>query len=229
MSRPIAVLRPEPGNRVTAAVIEASGRTAIRLPLFEARAMPWDAPESQEFDALILTSANAMRHGGAGLARLLGLPTYAVGEATAEAARRAGFQVAAMGSTGSADLVALAESRGVRHALHLAGRERTLETGGIVAEVIAVYATDPIPVSAAAAARLAGSVVLVQSARSGELLGQIVDAAGLDRSAIALVAIGRRAAESAGIGWERVVVPADFGGTALTDAAIALADSPCPD
>lgn len=224
MSRPIAVLRPEPGNRVTAAVIEASGRTAIRLPLFEARATPWDVPDSQDFDALIVTSANAMRHSGEGLAHLLDLPAYAVGEATAEAARRAGFRVAAMGSTGSAELIALAEAQGVRRALHLAGRERTLEAGGIVAEVVTVYATDPIAVSATAAARLAGSVVLIQSTRSGQLLGEIVDAAGLDRSAIALVAIGRRAAEAAGPGWEQVIVPPDFGGTALTDAAIALAD-----
>jgi uroporphyrinogen-III synthase len=224
MSRPIAVLRPEPGNRVTAAVIEAAGRKAIRLPLFEARPIAWEAPDPGRFDALIVTSANAMRHGGKGLARLLDLPAYAVGEATAEAARRAGFRVAAMGSTGSADLIALAREAGVRHALHLAGRERTIEPGGIVAQVITVYATDPIDIDARAAKRLAGSVVLVQSARTGERLAEIADMAGLDRGTIALVAIGRRAADAAGPGWEQVIVPPDFAGTALTDAAIALAD-----
>lgn len=224
MSRPIAVIRPEPGNRVTAAVIEAAGRKAIRLPLFEARPAAWNVPDPARFDALIVTSANAMRHGGKGLVPLLDLPAYAVGEATAEAARRAGFRVAAMGSTGSADLIALAEAAGVRHALHLAGRERTIEPGGIVAQVITVYATDPIDIDARAAKRLAGSVVLVQSARTGERLAEIADMAGLDRGTIALVAIGRRAAEAAGPGWEQVIVPPDFAGTALTDAAIALAD-----
>lgn len=224
MSRPIAVLRPEPGNRVTAAVIEAAGRKAIRLPLFEARPIAWDVPDPQGFDALIVTSANAMRHGGSGIARLLDLPVYAVGEATAESARRAGFGVAATGSTGSADLIALARAKGVARALHLAGRERSIEAGGIVAQVVTVYATDPIPVPPAAVQRLVGSVVLVQSARTGERLGEIADAAGLDRATIALVAIGRRAAEAAGRGWETVVIPPDFGGTALTDAAIALAD-----
>ena len=44
MSLPIAVLRPEPGNRVTAAAVEAAGRRAIRLPLFEIVAVPWEAP-----------------------------------------------------------------------------------------------------------------------------------------------------------------------------------------
>ena len=224
MSRPIAVIRPEPGNRVTAAAIEAAGRKAIRLPLFEARAMTWPVPGPAEFDALIITSANAMRHGGNGLKRLLDLPVYAVGEATAEAARRAGFRVAAMGSTGSAELIALAESAGVRCALHLAGRERTIETAGIVARIVTVYATEPIPVNAQAARRLAGSVVIIQSARTGERLAEIIDAHGIDRGGIALVGISRRAADSAGAGWETVVVPPDFGGTALTDAAIALAD-----
>ncbi|MES2443535.1 MAG: uroporphyrinogen-III synthase [Pseudomonadota bacterium] len=224
MSRPIAVLRPEPGNRVTAAVIESAGRTAIRLPLFEARPMAWEAPDPADFDALIITSANAMRHGGKGLAQLRDLPVHAVGEATAEAARRAGFRVAAMGSTGSAELIALAEAAGVRRALHLAGRERTVEPGGIVVAVVTVYATEPIAVSGAAVRRLGGSVVLVQSARTGERFAEIVDAAGIDRATIALVAIGRRAAAAAGTGWETVLVPPDFAGTALTDAAIALAD-----
>jgi uroporphyrinogen-III synthase len=224
MSRPIAVIRPEPGNRVTAAAIEAAGRKAIRLPLFEAGPVAWEIPDPAGFDALIVTSANAMRHGGKGLAHLLDLPVYAVGEATGEAARRAGFRVAETGSTGSAGLIALAERNGVAHALHLAGRERTIAPGGIVAQVVTVYATDPIPVDARTAAKLAGSVVLVQSARTGERLAEIADAAGLDRGTIALVAIGRRAADAAGPGWEHVVVPPDFAGTALTDAAIALAD-----
>jgi uroporphyrinogen-III synthase len=224
MSRPIAVLRPEPGNRVTAAVIEAAGRKAIRLPLFEARAAAWEAPDPAEFDALVITSANAMRHGGGGLARLLDLPVYAVGEATAETARRAGFQVAVTGNTGSGELLALAKANGIARALHLAGRERTIEPGGIVAQVITVYAVDPAPVDARVAARLTGAVVLVQSARAGERLAEIADAAGLARGSIALVAIGRRAAEAAGPGWEQIIVPPDFAGTALTDAAIALAD-----
>jgi len=224
MSRPIAVIRPEPGNRVTAAVIEAAGRKAIRLPLFEARPIAWEVPDPAGFDALIVTSANAMRHGGEGLARLFDLPVYAVGEATAEAARRVGFRVAETGSTGSAELIATAGRNGIARALHLAGRERTIEPGGIVAQVTTVYATDPIPVDARAAARLSGAVVLVQSARTGERLGEIVDAAGIDRGTVALVAIGRRAADAAGPGWEQVVVPPDFAGTALTDAAIALAD-----
>jgi len=220
MSRPIAVLRPEPGNRVTASAIEAAGRKAIRLPLFEARPLAWDAPDAAAYDALILTSANAMRHGGPNLARLLHLPVYAVGAVTAEAARREGFRIALAGESGAEQLLARAEAAGVARALHLAGRERSIEAGGIVADVRTVYASETLPIGAAEAARLAGSVAIVQSARAGARLAEIAP----DRSSIALVAISRRAAEAAGEGWETVVASSDFGAKGLIEAAIALAD-----
>lgn len=218
MARPIAVLRPEPGNRVTAAAIEARGRRAIRLPLFEARPLAWDPPDPADFDALIVTSANALRHGGAGLNALIDLPLHAVGEATAEVAKRMGFDVAGVGGAGSAELLAIAEAAGVRRALHLAGRERLVEAGGIVAQVIAVYASDAVP--NIDTSKLAGSVALVQSARAGARLAELVE----ERANMAIVAISARAAEAVGKGWERVVVTASVDSQALIDAAIALAD-----
>ncbi|MDT8760776.1 uroporphyrinogen-III synthase [Sphingomonas psychrotolerans] len=222
MSRPIAVLRPEPGNRVTAAAIEARGRTAIRMPLFEVRPVQWQPPAPEAFDALILTSGNALRHAGPDLTTLNRLPVYAVGKATADAALRRGFHVACVGDADAASLLARAEATGVRRALHLAGRERTVEAGGIVARVITVYASErrtPIDV-----ARFAGSIVLVQSARSGAWLGELIDAQGLDRSRIVLVAVSDPAAAAAGSGWEQVMVPNCKTSEALIEAALALAD-----
>lgn len=218
MARPIAVLRPEPGNRVTAAAIEARGRRAIRLPLFEARPLAWEAPDPEGHDALIVTSANALRHGGTELNRLIDLPLHAVGEATAEAAKRLGFVVAGVGSAGSAELLAMAEAAGVRRALHLAGRERTVEPGGIVAGIVTVYASDAV--EGVDAGVLAGSVALVQSARAGTRLAELVT----ERGSIAIVAIGARAAAAAGEGWESITVPDTIGNQAMIDAAIALAD-----
>lgn len=222
MSRPIAVLRPEPGNRVTAAAIEAAGRRAIRLPLFETRSMAWDTPDPARFDALILTSANAVRHGGSGLARLLDLPVHAVGQTTAEAARRAGFAVVGTGTDDAAALVAAAERAGVRRALLLAGRERMLDAGGIVAEALTVYASEALPVPGDAAERLLGSVALVQSARAGARLAEIVAPA--ERSTIAIVAISARAADAAGGGWEKMVVARAPSPATVIDAALTLAD-----
>lgn len=222
MSRAIAVLRPEPGNGVTAAAIEARGRIAIRMPLFAVRPVAWEVPDPRSFDALILTSANAVRHGGPGLSALRHLPVHAVGEATAEAARQMGFHIAHVGTEGAESLVAQAEAAGIRRALHLAGQERTLGPGGIVAQVATVYASEPR--APQDAARLAGSVALIQSARAGARLGEVVDGADLARGGIALVAVSMRAARAAGTGWERVVAPGETSSEALIEAAIALAD-----
>lgn len=224
MSRPIAVLRPEPGNRTTAEAIAAAGGTALRLPLFEIRALPWQAPDPAAFDALILTSANAVRHAGPALEGLRRLPVHAVGAATARAARAAGLTVAATGSADAASLLAAAEAGGVRRALHLAGREHTLSAGGIVAAIVPVYASDAIPLPLDRVAGLAGSIALVQSARAGARLAEIVEQGRIDRSGIAIVAVSPRAAAAAGPGWEREVAPRDFSAAGLIAAAIALAD-----
>lgn len=224
MNRPFAVLRPEPGNRILAAAAEARGRRTLRLPLFATAPVPWELPDPAEFDALILTSANAVRLAGAKLPLLHALPVYAVGASTAESAERAGFRIAQVGRSGAAALVRLAAAAGIRRALHLAGRERTLAQGGIVANIRTVYASDPLPVTAQAAARLPGSIALVQSARAGERFAQIVDEHGLHRGGIAVVAMSDACARAAGGGWSVVRVAREPSPEALLDAAIALAD-----
>jgi uroporphyrinogen-III synthase len=224
VSRPIAVLRPEPGNRVTAAAVEARGRRAIRLPLFEVQPLAWHVPGPAQFDALVITSANAVRHGGAGLAELLSLPVHAVGQATAEAAVRAGFEVASIGDRGAAELVQAAAAGGVRRALHLGGRDRTLEAGGIVVQAVAVYASKLIAVDHEKVAQLAGSVALLQSARAARRLAEIVDANGVDRGEVMLAALSAAVLRAAGSGWRAVVTAPEPASEALIDAALALAD-----
>ena len=72
---------------------EAFGLDAVAIPLFRDRADCLGRPPTQgSFEGLLLTSANAVRHGGDQLERLRGLPVYVVGEATAEAARAAGLR-----------------------------------------------------------------------------------------------------------------------------------------
>jgi uroporphyrinogen-III synthase len=90
MSRLLLVLRPEPGASATATSARGMGWSPVIAPLFTVRAVAWEPPVEQP-QALLLTSANAARLGGGGLAALAALPVYAVGAATAEAARRAGF------------------------------------------------------------------------------------------------------------------------------------------
>lgn len=222
MSRAVAVLRPEPGNRVTAAAIEAAGRRAIRLPLFAVGPIGWTPPDPARFDALLLTSANALHHGGPGLARLRALPVHAVGKTTAAAAQRAGFTLAATGDAGAAELIAAARAAGVRRALLLGGRERMLDAGGIVVEALTVYASDPLPMAPGTAAALRGCVALVQSARAGARLAELVP--GAARATIAIAAISPRAAAAAGDGWERVETALSADPATLIGLAVALAD-----
>src|SRR3954469_645045 len=99
MSR-ILILRPEPAASDTVRKARELGLDAMAAPLFEIVALPWVAPNPGEFDGLLLTSANAVRHAGDGLNRLQGLKVYAVGEMTAGTARDAGFDVAAIGDCG---------------------------------------------------------------------------------------------------------------------------------
>ena len=91
--RPLLVLRPEPGASATVKRARELGLEPVAAPLFEIEPLPWEAPEPGGFDALLLTSANAVRHGGSKLAKLRGLRVYAVGDATAEAARESGFDI----------------------------------------------------------------------------------------------------------------------------------------
>jgi uroporphyrinogen-III synthase len=97
--RRILVLRPEPGASATLRRAHERGLHAVAVPLFEIEPVAWDAPEAGGFDGLLLTSANAVRSAGEQLEELRGLPVYAVGEATAGAAREAGFEVASTGDT----------------------------------------------------------------------------------------------------------------------------------
>jgi uroporphyrinogen-III synthase len=224
MSRAIAVLRPEPGNAATAAAIEALGLTAIRLPLFEVHAIDWTPPDVTRFDALLLTSANALRRAGPGLAALRGLPVHAVGDATAAVARDAGLEVVAVGDRDGAALVAAAAASGVQRALLLGGRDRAVEEHPIIAEAIAVYASEPVAVALEALDQLAGSVVLLHSARAARRVADLIDRAGIDRRTVRLAAISAAAAEAAGGNWEGIAAAASPDDATLIQLARTLAD-----
>jgi uroporphyrinogen-III synthase len=220
----LAVLRPEPGNAATAARIEAQGLTAIRLPLFEIQAVAWTPPAPAAYDALLLTSANAVRFGGAGLDAFKRLPVLAVGSNTAAAARDAGFDVMTAGKADAAALATLAAARGVTRALHLGGRDRSIGTGGPIAEAITVYANDAVPISAPELAGLVGAVALLHSTRAAHRLAALVDAHGIARDAIRIAAFSAAIADAIGLGWAGCVTAEVPDDTALMAAARTLAD-----
>lgn len=201
--KPLAILRPEPGASLSAARAESMGfEEILRLPLFKVRPCDWTPPDPERFDAILLTSANAARHAGDGLAALKMLPVHAVGEATAAAALAAGLMVDRVGEGGVDALLDLLPPG--QRLLHLSGRTRrqpTNEDHTIVP--VAVYAS-LVRDTLEGIERLEGCVACVHSPRAGERLGELVDKHGLDRGTIALAAISETSAQACGEGWARV-------------------------
>lgn len=205
---PLIVLRPEPGASRTAAAAIALGLNPRKIPLFAVSALPWSVPAAGAFDALLLTSANAVRHAGPGLAALAHLPCHAVGEATAAAARAAGLNPLAVGTGGAQPLVDACIAAGARSLLWLAGTERSALAAAAPARItaVAVYTTAPIadpPGWADAAAHPA--VVLLHSARAAQ---QAAALAGDNRNHLIALAISAAVARAAGPGWAHCAVAA---------------------
>ena len=194
----VLVLRPMPGNADTVGRLAALGIVAAPLPLFAVEPVTWEVPSSESFDALLLTSANAVRHAGQGLAALDHLPVWCVGEATATAARDAGLTVARVGSGGVAALVSGTADR----LLWLCGEERSAlpEEAERQVTVIPVYRTRALLFPASVLAE--PCVALLHSARAARRFAQLAS----ERASIAIVAISEVVAAAAGEGWNNVAI-----------------------
>lgn len=205
MSYRLLALRPEPGLAATLERAGAMGLAITGHALSEIRAVAWDCPDPAGIDGLLIGSANAILHGGPHLAKLRDKPVYAVGEATAAAARAAGFAIAMTGSGGLQGVLdAIAAPC---HLLRIAGEEHvplTPPPGVTFAEVIA-YRSVALPLDPAAALLGSGkALVLLHSAATARHFAAECDRLGLARAAIALAALGPRIAAAAGEGWGAV-------------------------
>lgn len=199
----IFAIRPEPGMQATLQTGRKMGIAIAGMPLFEVSPLPWDVPDQAGFDALLLGSANAIRHGGPGLAAFRHLPAYAVGETTAQVARAAGFNLATAGSGGLQSLLDTLDS-GLRF-LRLAGTEHVpLDLADeISVTTIVVYDVHALSLRDAdiAALRAAEPLVLLHSAAAARHFAAECERCELDKARIALACIGMRVAAAAGHGW----------------------------
>ena len=193
--RKLLLLRPEPGLSASAARARALGLEVVTCPLFQVGPVAWDAPDPGSFDALLLTSANALRHGGARLDKLTALPVQAIGSATADAALDAGFRVETVGDSDISGLLDKLPS-GLR-LLHLAGEDHC-DTGDPRIERRIVYRSKAI--ADPGLPPLQGLVAAVHSPRAGKRMAELAES----RSATAIAAMSRAAADACGSGWERV-------------------------
>jgi uroporphyrinogen-III synthase len=222
----ILAIRPEPGGSATVAAGAALGLAIEVCPLFEIQPVAWDQPPG-EFDGLLLGSANALRHGGPLVDKLVNKPVYAVGETTAAEARARGFQVARIGDRGLQQLADSLSRRDLR-LLRLAGRERVPLTppAGITVETVTAYRSVALPLPTSVAERLRkGALVLLHSAAAARHFAAECDRLAVHRSDIRLAALSSRIAEAAGGGWAALCSAAEPDEAAL----LALARDMCHD
>ena len=187
-------------------------------PLFTVHGVEWEVPDGA-FDAILLTSANGARFGLR--PEYSGLPCYAVGSATAEAARAKGASQVIAGPYDGVAAVALMAEAGVKRSLHLCGREHIkLEHPEITIQRRIVYAAEAAlslpPEAVRALSRSA--LTLLHSPRSAALFASLATR----HEGVRIAGISQAAADAAGSGWAEVHVAAAPRDQALLELAARL-------
>lgn len=203
----ILVVRPQPGLGSTLRAAKEMGLNAVGYPLFEIESVSWKSPGPAQVDALLIGSANAIRHGGAALEQFTQKPVYAVGKATADAARDAGFTLAHVGTGGLQNVLDHVPS-GTR-LLRLAGAQHVpLELpSGVSVETRIAYKAVPLELpEPLRALQELGLTVLLHSAAAARQFDSEARRMALHRARITLIAIGPRVASAAGKGWADIHV-----------------------
>lgn len=209
----IWITRAQPGADVTAERVRALGHEALVAPLLAVRVLPDVQVDLHGVAALAFTSANGVR-AFADANGERALKVFAVGAATAQAARTAGFK-SVLSADG--DVEALAEGIAARRGelrgavLHPGALEPAgdlagaLEKQGVEARRLVLYETAPVDLTEAQADRLTQSdAVLLHSPRAAQVLAKILKthpspdlrALGLSKAVIQPLARTRMAAKA---------------------------------
>lgn len=191
----LLVTRPEPDAAGTAARLRALGHQALVQPLLNVAFT--DPPDATRPAALVLTSRNGVRalERWPEAADWHGIPVFAVGDATAEGARAAGFEAVASAAGDGPELAGMIlglQPSSAGPLLYPAAEDRApaledrLRAAGYDLQVVVAYRTVPAEgLAAEVRAGLAdGSLqgVLLYSQRTAAIFRDLVIAAGLRAS-----------------------------------------------
>lgn len=221
----LLIIRPQPGNDASARRAREAGFEPVQLPFFEVRARGWDAPVPSRFDALLITSANAVRHAGAGLDVYGALPVHAVGRNSADAVAAKGLTLASTGTGGVDEALQKAIAAGHHRLLWLTGEDQTRFEApeSLQIETRIVYAAEPMALPSDARAIVASAdMVALHSPRAARNFAEFVDAHDLSRADVRLAAFSEMIAEAAGSGWQGIAIAQRPEDEALLSAARAL-------
>ncbi len=218
----VLVTRAQPEAHETAKRLAALGHEAIVSPVLEISFLP-GALDPTGIQALLFSSA-AAAHALAHEEKLKTIPVLAVGDATARAAREAGFDDVRSAKGAGADLIALAQttlSPSGPMVLHASGADtavdipEALRAHGFNAGRICVYQAEPArALTGTALDRLRAKpprldAVLFHSARGAESFVALLGARNLREAAASLSALcmSARVAEAAkALPWKEILV-----------------------
>lgn len=221
MAVSVFVLRPEPGLAATMKRGLAMGLDMQAMPLSHAEPVAWNVPDGA-FDGILLGSANGLRHAGEELSKLTRLPVYAVGEATAQAARDHGFRVADIGTGGLQGVIDSLPADRPLNLLRLAGAEHVAlrAPSHLTIHTAITYAVVHRALAPSDVQRLqAGGVVLLHSGAVAYHFACECDRVGIDRRTLAIAALAPRIAGSVSEGWKSTAVAATPDDAALLSLA----------
>lgn len=200
------VTRPEPDASETAARLNALDIGTVIDPLLIARTLPTSLPAAAGFAALAVTSANALRalSDRGDLSTYLGLPLFAVGDRTADAARRFGFADVTSARGSADDLVALLARAGLEGPiLHPAAKHQAADLGKALAPhgimVITAPVYDMVPATGLGAATRDGlasgaiEAALFYSRRTAETFARLAADLG-DRTRLGVLCLSEAVA-----------------------------------
>ena len=201
----VLVTRPHPDDEATATALRAKGFEVMLAPMLRFEPVAFHDDAEARYGAVIVTSANALRGIAPHLngSQLLKLPLFAVGEHTASAAHRAGFDnvIPANGDAASLrdSVLASVKAKELKKAstlLYLAGADLARDLAGELGErgftVVTHTTYRMIPVSSlpreACDAFAASGIeaVLHYSRRSARAFLNAARAGGVEISALAI-------------------------------------------
>jgi uroporphyrinogen-III synthase len=225
----LLIIRPEPGASNTATRVIADGHEPVLLPFFRIVPRHWSASPPEVFDALLFTSANAVRHAGNGLDAYRSMPAHAVGTQTANALREHELHAASQGSGGVEEALCNAHRAGHDRLLWLTGEDHMVPSlpEGMTVERAICYASEAASLPANAASVVADAdIVMLHSPRAARHFRATIGDLGPAIPNIAIAAFSPAIAAAAGSGWRDIAIAVEPTDSALLSAITALARLP---
>ncbi len=217
----VLIIRPQPGADATAQRFRAAGHVPLVMPLFEIQPVAATSISASGYDAVVLTSGNAVRAAEPFLKSNAHVPVYAVGSATARAAEKSAIMPFRIGSSGIDALVDVAEQEGHTRLLWLAGEDHSplQARPGVTVDTHIVYKSVAVPTPDDFAAAVAQSdLVILHSSRAAQHFAACCDDAGISRHEVALATFSDAIARNTGDGWSICIVAPTPNDAALLEA-----------